>query len=288
MPVWTIAGILTWTESYFLERSIDSPRLTAELLLAYSLGMKRLDLYLNHDRPLDSDELAGFKKLIKKRTDRQPVAYITGEKGFYTSDFHVSKDVLIPRPDTETLVEQALSFLEEKTFSNRPMNIIDLGTGSGAIIVSLAREKKEHRYFATDVSCPAIRVAKKNAVKIADTPIIFFCSDWWAAVKKNIRFDLIVSNPPYIPAGDIQKLEPEIRNYEPVSALDGGKDGLDCFKKILRDAGDYLMPDGIILLEVGFDQKAGLEKMVAKHPGFQSVEFKKDLAGHDRVAVIRA
>jgi release factor glutamine methyltransferase len=161
MNDWTIIKLLSWTESYFQSHSIDSPRLTGELLLACSLDIKRLDLYLQHDRPLNKNELSDFKALIKKRVENQPLAYIIGEKGFYESDFEVTKDVLIPRPDTETIVEQALKILNIDK-KNRPWNILELGTGSGAIIISLAKEKPHNHYFASDFSIAALEIAKKK------------------------------------------------------------------------------------------------------------------------------
>jgi len=286
MNDWTIIKLLSWTESYFQSHSIDSPRLTGELLLAYSLDIKRLDLYLQHDRPLNKDELSHFKVLIKKRAENQPLAYITGEKGFYESDFEVTKDVLIPRPDTETIVEQALKILNADK-KNRPWNILELGTGSGAIIISLAKEKPHNYYFASDFSIAALEIAKKNAEKIVTNKIIFFCTDWFSSIKESMQFDLIISNPPYIPSSDIAKLEPEIREFEPILALDGGEDGLDSFRFILKKAHCYLTPGGVILLEIGFDQKDGLINIVNKYSQYQSIKFIKDFAGHNRVALIK-
>lgn len=286
MNDWTIIKLLSWTESYFQSHSIDSPRLTGELLLAYSLDIKRLDLYLQHDRPLNKNELSHFKALIKKRAENQPLAYITGEKSFYESDFEVTKDVLIPRPDTETIVEQALKILNVNK-KNRPWNILELGTGSGAIIISLAKEKSHNYYFASDFSIAALEIAKKNAEKIISNKINFFCTDWFSSIKESMQFDLIISNPPYIPSSDIAKLEPEIRKFEPMLALDGGKDGLKSFRFILKKAHCYLAPGGVILLEIGFDQKDGLINIVNKYSLYQSIKFIKDLAGHNRVALIK-
>ena len=286
MNDWTIIKLLSWTESYFQSHSIDSPRLTGELLLAYSLDITRLDLYLQHDRPLNKNELSHFKALIKKRTENQPLAYITGEKGFYESDFRVTKDVLIPRPDTETIVEQALKILKVNK-KNRPWNILELGTGSGAIIISLAKEKPHNYYFASDFSIAALEIAKKNAEKIINNKIIFFCTDWFSSIKESMQFDLIISNPPYIPSSDIAKLEPEIREFEPMLALDGGKDGLNSIRFILKKAHCCLTPGGVILLEIGFDQKDRLINIVNKYSQYPSIKFIKDLAGHNRVALIK-
>lgn len=284
---WTIIKILSWTESYFKDHSIDSPRLTAEILLSHCLGIKRLDLYLQHDRPLQKDELSLFKILIKRRIQNEPVAYITGEKGFFESDFEVEKGVLIPRPDTETIVEEALKILFSDPKNVNPKTVLELGTGSGAIIVSLAKAAPGHSYFASDISDAALAIAKKNAEKIAGNKVRFLGSAWFSSLKRIPVFDLIVSNPPYIPSGEIQCLQPEIREFEPVLALDGGMDGLDCFRSILDEAHHYLAPGGAILLEMGFDQKDGIQGVFERYSQYGSIDFIRDLAGHDRVVLIK-
>ncbi|CCK79796.1 MULTISPECIES: peptide chain release factor N(5)-glutamine methyltransferase [Desulfobacula] len=287
MPDWTIIKILSWTESYFKEYSIDSPRLTAEILLSHCLGIKRLDLYLQHDRPLQKNELSIFKILIKRRIQNEPVAYITGKKGFFESDFEVEKGVLIPRPDTETIVEEALKILLSDPKNINPKTVLELGTGSGAIIVSLAKAAPGHSYFASDISDTALEIAKKNAEKIVKGKVRFLGSAWFSSLKKIPRFDLIVSNPPYIPSGDIQYLQPEIRKFEPLLALDGGSDGLDCFRSILYEAHHYLVPGGIVLFEMGFDQKNGIQGVFERYPQYGSIDFIRDLAGRDRVVLIK-
>jgi len=287
MNSWTIIKLLSWAESYFNKHCIDSPRLTSELLLAHCLDINRLNLYLQYDRPLDKTELSGFKGLIKKRIQNQPVAYIIGEKGFFESDFLVTRDVLIPRPDTEIIVEQAIEILRKDSNHNHKRKILELGTGSGAIIISLAKEISYNSYFASDFSIAAIDIAKKNAERIANNKISFFCSNWFSAIKSTAQFDLILSNPPYVPSKDIAKLQPEIRKFEPMMALDGGDDGLDSYRTILQNAHSHLVPGGIILLEIGFDQKDGVINIVNKFAQYQSVEFIKDLAGHNRVVLIK-
>ncbi|OGR22961.1 MAG: protein-(glutamine-N5) methyltransferase, release factor-specific [Desulfobacterales bacterium RIFOXYA12_FULL_46_15] len=280
-------GILSRTESYFKERSIDSPRLTAEILLAHSLDVKRLDLYLQYDRPLQENELSDYKVLIRRRIQHEPVAYIIGEKGFFESDFEVARGVLIPRPETEILVEEALKIITYDSFDARIKKVLDLGTGSGAIIISLAKASPRHLYMAGDISLAALEIAKKNVCRTGDNKIYFFAGDWLSALKNKPEFDLIVSNPPYIPLADIKNLAPEISEHEPRLALDGGDDGLFCFRAILKDAHRYLVQGGTLLLEIGFDQKEGLEKLFKTHPEYESIEFIKDLSGHNRVARIK-
>jgi len=284
---WTIKKLLDWTTSYFEEFHIDSPRLTSEILLAKTLGLRRLDLYLQHDRPLEKQELADFKVLIKRRAAREPVAYITGEKGFFNDRFSVGKGVLIPRPDTEVLVETAMAFLKEPQWLEKQARVIELGVGSGAIIVSLANLFPEHLYWGSDLSVQALKTASANARVIGDVPIAFFRGFWMAAVTPGAGFDLILSNPPYIPRRDIDTLEPEIKDHEPVLALDGGPDGLDAIRIILAQAGDRLNSGGRAILEMGFDQKAGMTELANTFPWISHLEFVKDLAGHDRLAVLK-
>jgi len=284
---WTIFKVLSWTESYFKTHSIESPRLTAEILLGYSLGIKRLDLYLQYDRPLQDAELSCFKELIKRRLQREPVAYITGEKGFWESDFSVGSGVLIPRPDTETMVEKVLTVLQSHGANKEPKKILELGTGSGAIIISLAKAAGHHQYFANDISQTALNSANQNAKKMVPDKIRFFSGSWFSAMKEIPLFDIIVSNPPYIPTDDIDTLAPEIKDFEPKLALDGGEKGLDCIKEIISEGHKFLVPGGIIFLEMGFDQKEGVKGILEQYPVYQSIDFIKDLSGHDRVAFMK-
>lgn len=284
---WTIKSLLNWTESYFENHGIDSPRLTAEILLSESLGMRRLDLYLQHDRPLEIHELVKFKPLIKRRVGREPVAYITGKKGFFEAVFKVGPGVLIPRPDTEVLVETAISQLNGLAREGRSARVIELGVGSGAVVVSVAKACPGHSYFASDISATPLETARENAVELADTQICFFQGEWLGAVVPGAGFDLILSNPPYIPGADIDALAPEIRDYEPTLALDGGADGLDAIRHIIRQAGSRLNSGGRLMLEMGFDQKEGVAAIAEGCDWVSDLEFIKDLAGHDRLAVLK-
>jgi release factor glutamine methyltransferase len=279
---WTIARLLSWTSDYFNSHGIDSPRLTAELLLSHCLSIKRLDLYLQHDKPMSQEELACFKVLIKRRIDREPVAYITGIKGFWTLDLAVTSDVLIPRPDTECLVESAIEVLP-LTNEDSPLNILDLGTGSGAIILSIASERPENRYFAVDISDKAAHLARKNwDCNNIKTPVSFIVGQWFGPFAKRQVFDLIVSNPPYIPRADIPHLEPEITRYEPMLALDGDTDGLSCIRSILADAPSYLKDGGWLMMETGFDQKKAVIDIASGSGCYEEIGYIKDNAGHDR------
>lgn len=301
---WTILKLLSWTESYFKSYNIDSPRLTAEILLCHALNISRLDLYLQFDRPLNKDELAAYKSLIKRRVKREPVAYITGIKGFWDSQFTVTSDVLIPRPDTETLVEAALAQIQQKKESlKRKITVLELGTGSGAIAVSLAKANPDVLFFATDISPKAAVVAKNNSTIDSETTfsvsaaeaiqkehltnLFFLVGSWFSPIKSSIQFDIIISNPPYIPTDEINNLQQEVQHYEPHLALDGGADGIKCLREIMLSAYGYLSQEGILLMEMGFDQYEKLEQESLKIEKYEKPIFIKDYAGHYRVVLLK-
>ena len=287
MSVWTIKSILTWADTYFSQRSIDSPRLTAEILLAQTLGLRRLDLYLQHDRPLEERELAAFKIFIRRRVAREPVAYITGRKGFFKEQFSVAPGVLIPRPDTETLVETAVEILSEMERCGRQARVVELGVGSGAVIISIANACEGHLYFGGELSSVALAMACANVKAFARTPVSLFRGDWLTPVAPQPVFDLILSNPPYIPSADIEFLAPEVRDHEPRQALDGGGDGLDAVRVILAQAGGRLLPAGRLILEIGYDQKSLVKSLAEGFCWVSELDFIKDLAGHYRLAVFK-
>ena len=285
-PEWTIIKLLGWTTSYFKSHGIDSPRSTAEILLAHTLGLKRIDLYLRYDQPLTGDELLLFKTYIKRRISREPVAYIVGAREFWSMDLDVTKDVLIPRPETECLVESALSLSE---LGPGPKSILELGTGSGAIILALASERPQYIYFASDSSVKAVKQAFMNAkLHHLDGQINFFTGDWLEPLKNSGKlFDMIISNPPYIRTFDIPDLQPEIYKYEPLMALDGGKDGLDSIKKIIFEAHAFLVQKGILLLEIGHDQKDQIKEIIDDCGNYENVFFNKDYSDHNRMVCMR-
>jgi release factor glutamine methyltransferase len=281
---WTVLGLLRWTTGYFENKGVEAPRAGAELLLAHCLGLRRLDLYLRHDQPLTAEELSAFKALIQRRTRGEPVAYIIGERAFWTLDLKVSPQVLIPRPETERLVEVALATL--KTLKRPRPRILDLGTGSGAIILALAAEIPQGYFLALDASWGALQTTRENRHRNAIAAgIDYLVADWCTAISPHKgHFDLIVSNPPYIKAGDIDSLQTEVRRFEPRAALDGGPDGLDCLRLIIDQAAERLVPGGLLILEIGADQGKAVGDLAAAHKGFGSIEIHKDYAGLDRVA----
>jgi len=286
-PEWTIIKLLDWTTSYFKSHNIDSPRSTSEILLAHTLGLKRIDLYLRYDQPLTLDELLLFKTYIKRRINREPVAYITGHKEFLSIDLLLNEHSLIPRPETECLVEAVLSLLPKDLPA--AARILELGTGSGAIIIALASERPGNIFFASDYSLDAIILARENAVQNAPgASIHFFSGNWLAPLKNNqLKFDIIISNPPYIKSAIIPGLEPEIWKYEPAMALNGGENGLFALKQILVSAYNYLKEEGILLLETGHDQKDDLKGIIEKCNAYKDIVFTKDYSGFDRLVSMK-
>jgi release factor glutamine methyltransferase len=285
---WTILELIQWTTTYFTSHDIDSPRMTAEILLADALNIKRIDLYLQYDRPLIPSELEAFKALIKRRVQREPVAYIMGHKEFWSMDLKVTPDVLIPRPETECLVEAALEHLSNKEDAD-VKKVIDLGTGSGAIVLALASQCPGHLFFASDLSIKALTVASENAEHhgLKDR-VHFFSGDWFYPLKNNAAFfDLIVSNPPYVRSGDMDKLQPEVCDHEPRIALESEADGLGAIRHIIHNAYIYLNSGGYLLLEIDHYQKDDIWQLIDKTGQYEAVSFLKDYSGYWRVVKIK-
>lgn len=278
---WTIKKLLDWTTGYFEKHQIDNPHLEAEILLAHALNAERIKLYIDFEKEPDRKALDAFKGFIVRRAKREPAAYITGSKQFMSLNFKVSPDVLIPRPETELLIENAIELIKK---IDGKAAMLDIGTGSGAIAVSLAKFTDNAEITATDISEKALEIASANAqTHKVDGRIKFVRADLYP--PENIKFDIIVSNPPYIKTADIKGLQPEIRSFEPVSALDGGADGLDHYRRIIGKAGNYLKEDGVLLLEIGADQAKDVIGIVNDTLKPKSVVVKKDLSGLDRVVI---
>ena len=285
---WTIIKLIRWANSYLQAHDIDSPRATGEILLAHALNVKRIDLYLNYDQPLVADELNTFKMLIKRRIRREPVAYILGTKEFWSMDLKITQDVLIPRPETECLVEVALKYLSQIP-AVQTQRILELGTGSGAIILALVSQQPRHLYFASDYFKKAAALASRNAVRNDFAGRIhFFVGDWLSPLNsKKCGFDMIVSNPPYIPSRVIETLQPEIHRFEPHAALNGDQDGLSCYRKIIGNARNYLKPHGMLLLEIGHEQKDDIRRIASACDVYDDFNHAKDYSGYDRVVWMR-
>ena len=280
--LWTILSTLQWTADFFRRQGVPSARSTAEVLLSHCLACERIDLYLRYDQPLQADELARFKTLIQRRQRREPDAYIIGRREFWSLLFQVNPDVLIPRPETECLVETALA----RQPAHDPIEVLELGTGSGAVCVALAHERPSWRIKATDISDKALDIARRNADHLlGDHRISFLKGSWFEPLGEYRHFfDLVVSNPPYIVHKDLDGLAPEVSRFEPTIALDGGGDGLSCLKHIIQTAPDYLKPEGLLILEIGHDQAAAVTALGRRGGAYRTIDISKDYSGQDRVA----
>ena len=279
--VWTILALIRWADERFKKEGMATPRLDAEVLLGETLGMDRVGLYTHYDQPLQGDELAWFRQLVLRRLRREPVAYILGRREFWSLPLGVTPDVLIPRPETETLVVEALQFLASP--EQEDLRLLEIGTGSGAISIALAKERPAARIIATDLSPKALSVAGENAAQNGVRgQIRFMQGDLFQPVPKGETFDLVVSNPPYITRGQFSSLMPEVRDYEPRIALDGGKDGLDFFRRALPAVAEYLRPGGWFLAEMGAGQDQQVLEIAAKNLELDSFRFAKDLSGINR------
>jgi release factor glutamine methyltransferase len=276
---WTVLKILQWTADYFADKEIDSARLEAELLLAATLGLDRVGLYVNFERPLDAVELSAFRERVQRRAQREPIQYILGETEFWSLIFNVGPEVLVPRADTEVLVEESLARIKGSA------RVLDVGTGSGAIAIALAHEKPEILVTALDCSQPALDVARTNAQRNGVVDRVTCLLGDLASLPTG-PFEMIVSNPPYIPSGDWQKLMPEVRDYEPRLALDGGDDGLQAYRQLAVQAGRVLVPGGWLLVEVGIGQAADVSALF-KAAGLTEIGQRDDYAGIARVVMGR-
>lgn len=272
---WTSLALVRWTTDYFAQARIPTPRLDAELLLAHAMGTDRLRVYLEFDRPLPPATRERFRELVRRRArERVPVAYLTGVREFWSRSFQVSCDTLIPRPETELLVQAIVEL--------RPRQLVDVGTGCGAVAAAAALELPELRALALDCSEPALRVAKANiaALGLADR-VQLVRADGLSALGGPV--ELIASNPPYVPSGELPSLAPELR-HEPRVALDGGSDGLQLQRRLIREAPPLLARPGHLLLEVGQGQARTLEVML-REVGANPVRILEDLTGVERVVV---
>ena len=284
--VWTITRILTWTRQYFAGKGIENPRLDAELLLCEVLHCERITLYVHFDQPLQESELARYRDFIIRRGKQEPLAYILGHKEFYKYDFKVTPAVLVPRPETELLVEK----VAQAPMPAEP-RILDVGTGSGAILISLLAELPQAAGVGVDKSAAALAVAKANAayvatqVKDATSParLTWTESDVLTPLPATERFDVLVSNPPYIPSGVIPTLARDVQR-EPHLALDGGQDGLSIYRRLLAEAPAYLQPDSLVALEIG-EEQGGAVAALAAAAGFTVQVVLQDYANLDRMVL---
>lgn len=257
---------------------IDSPAIDARLLLEAATGASRLDILTDPHRPMTDDQLTTLSAYVERRLRREPVSRILGRKGFWKIMLNVTPDVLSPRPDTETILDVAMLAFEPV----QPFSVIDLGTGSGAILLAVLSERPGAHGVGTDISSEALAVARENAANLELDGRATFLRTEWAAGFGDDSFDLVVSNPPYIPSGDIPGLDPEVRDHDPVLALDGGPDGLQAYRDLAPEIARILKPGGIFAVEIGWDQGEPV-KALFEAAGFADVKVVKDLGDRDRV-----
>jgi release factor glutamine methyltransferase len=281
---WTVQRMLAWMTQDFASLPVATPRLDAELLLCHVLGCDRVRLYMDMPRPLDDMERERVRALVVRRRKHEPVAYILGSKEFYRHRFEVSKDVLVPRPETEILVDRALEALPADAAI-----ALDLCTGSGAVALSIAAMRPELSLDATDISPPALEVARRNAQRLGvQGRVRFHPGDLYAALPTPARYALVISNPPYVADTEWCTLARDITEHEPRVALLAGPDGLGVLRRICRAAADWLEPGGALLLEVGRGQADVVAGWLREDPRFESTTTHRDLGGVERVVESRA
>lgn len=277
---WSIGRVLRWAADDFTRRGLSSPRLDAELLLGLVLRVDRIRLIVDAGKPLADAELSAYRELIKRRRRGEPIAYIRGEREFYGRPFRVDARVLVPRPDTETLVEVALRRTLSRSLYGRAL---DLCTGSGCVATTFALERRTWRVTGLDISDAAAQLARENAERLgAAFTTRWLVGDLFEALSASERFELITANPPYIPHGDLAGLDADVRDFEPHLALDGGADGLSLLRRVIERAPDFLTPGGVLALEVGHDQASRVSELLEAR-GFQAIERSRDYGRIERV-----
>lgn len=278
---WTIGSLVKWATDDFRSRGIESPRLDAEVIVAHALKIDRTRVIIESMRELEPEELSLLRGLVKRRRAHEPIAYLRGEREFYGRPFRVDARVLIPRPDTEALVDVAL---ERSAHVSLSMRMLDLCTGSGCVAVTMARQRPTSRVLATDISKDALSVASTNAYRLGAYNVAFVESDLFERVEG--RFDVITANPPYIASEEIPTLMADVRDFEPKLALDGGADGLDLIRKIIERAPNHLEPGGVLAMEIGIGESNAVQALY-EAAGYKEIEVRRDYAKIERVVSAR-
>lgn len=285
----TVAGLLQWSESLLAGKGIENPGLDSELLLAEAFSIKRQDIWIYPERVADRKETNRFKDFIRRRAAREPFAYIIGRKEFWSLDFKVNSEVMAPRPETEVLIECLLKIVREN-YGYKKLRVLDMGTGPGNIAITAARELPQCKVTAVDLSAGALAVAHENirAYDLSDR-IQAVQADLFSSFRVGDVgwFDFILSNPPYIRSEEIEKLMPEVRDYEPRGALDGGVTGLDFYERIIAQGHSLIRPGGFILFEIGMDQAEAITRTIETHGGYDTLQVRQDYSGRDRVLSAR-
>jgi len=306
MQTWTIQKLLIWTTEYFTEKGIDQPRLSAELLLSHVLSMKRIELYTQFNKPVTGQQLDRLHNLVKRAGQNEPIAYLIGKTEFYSLEFDITPDCMIPRPETELLVERAIEFLRTRPAGNLMVSsmmqkgeisngarngtqlVCDLCTGCGCIAAAIAKNFLNARIIATDICDAALKVAASNIKNHRlENRITLLAGDLFEPLVPQLdieKFDLIVSNPPYVSTAEFEALDKNVKDYEPKSALFAGTDGLDIHRRIIQNADSFLKPDAALLLEIGFAQGQAIKTLLEQTGAFSEVKIEKDFHNNDRIA----
>ncbi len=279
---WTVGRLLNWTRDYLRSKGLDQPQLCAQLLLASALGCTRLELYVRFETVPSPEEVAAFRELVRRAAGGKPIAHLVGHKEFFSLDFAVTSDVLIPRPETETLVEVVLEIV--RTRPSPVDRILDLCTGSGCVAAALAHQLPDVHVVATDVSPEALVVARDNMERLGLSERVTLCQGnlYDALPDETQAFPMIVGNPPYVKTSDLEGISADVAKHEPRIALDGGDDGLEAIRRIVGEGPRYLAAGGFLAIEIGYDQAEAVRDLF-RQAGFDAIRSTRDALGHERV-----
>ncbi len=284
METWTIQKLLNWVTQYLAEKSVDSPRLSAELLLSHVLGLKRIELYTQYNKPVPEQQLSRLRELVKRAGGHEPIAYLVGKTEFYSMEINVTPDCMIPRPETELLVQRAVEFLRTRSSIQF---VCDLCTGSGCIAAAIAKNYPSARIIATDICDAALAVAAINVEKHRlQDKITLLSGDLFDPIIPQLdvgKFDLIVCNPPYVSSSEYEKLDKNVKDYEPLLALLAGDDGMDIYRRIIEKVDRFLKSDAALILEIGYAQGSAIQEMLEQTGIFTEIKIEKDFHNNDRV-----
>jgi len=282
--VWTTGKLLEWVTGYFTKHGVDSPRFSAEMLLAHVLGVKRIDLYTGFEKLVEEAYLTPLRELVKRCAQHEPLAYLIGKTEFYSMEFVITRDCLIPRPETEMLVQRAVEFLRLR---EGRQHVLDLCTGSGCIAAAIARNHPAAHIVATDISDAALAVAARNVEKHrVNDRVRLLCGDLFDPVIAGLdvtQFDLITANPPYVSTAEYEKLDRNVKDYEPKQALVAGIDGLDVYRKITAAVDRFLKPGAALMMEIGYRQSAAIRRLLEAAGIFSRITVEKDFSNNDRL-----
>ena len=288
MTPWTIQKLLAWINEYLTRNDVDAPRLSAEMLLSHVLDLQRIELYARFDQAVEQESLDRLRELVKRAGRHEPVAYLIGRTEFYSLEFEVAADCLIPRPETELLVQRAIEFLRKR---DEAQHVCDLCTGCGCIAIAIAKNCPDVHVIATDISDKALAVAARNVEKHGlQERIELLCGDLFDPLVPHLdvtQWDMIVCNPPYVSAAEYEALDKNVKDYEPQLALVAGEDGLDVCRRLCEQIDRFLKPDGALMLEIGYAQGPAVRELLERTALFADIKIEKDQQNHNRLAFAR-